>query len=342
MELKEMIRVLCEEKGPSGFEGKASEKAAELLRPFVDEVQTDVMGNLIAYRRCGKENAPVVMLDAHMDEIGLMVTGYEKGFLRFQNLGGVDPRMLPALEVLVLTEPPIRGVIDSLPPHILSAEDQEKPFDAKKLCIDVGLSEDEVKTAVPLGTPAVFTTPFTELGKDQLCCKSLDDRSCAAILIAAMEKMKEKTLSADVAVHLAVQEEVGCRGAKVGAYTIHPESAIIVDVTHAHTPDASKAETMKRNGGVAIGVGPNMARSVSDKLIALAEEKEIPYQIEVASGHSGTDAWEIQVSREGVATGLLSLPLKYMHTPVEVIDLRDAEAVVDLIAAWLETYGEVE
>lgn len=340
MELKEAILTLARQAGPAGFEGSAIRKAKEMLSPFVDETAVDTMGNLIGWRRCGEENAPVVMLDAHMDEIGLIVTGYEKGFLRFQTLGGVDPRMLPALEVLVLTEKPLFGVIDVLPPHVLSVADREKPLPTDKLFIDVGISEDEVKKAVPLGTPVVFHTPCTELGDHRICGKALDDRSCAAILLRVMEKTAGKKLPVDVAILLSVQEEVGLRGATTGAYSIAPEAALIVDVTHGKTPDAPKGKAYTMNGGAAIGVGPNMARSISDRLEKLAQEHNIPYQIEVMAGQTGTNAWPIQVSREGVATGVVSLPLKYMHTPVEVIDLRDAETIVDLISLWLETYGE--
>lgn len=340
MELKEMIMTLSRAMGPSGFEGNAMTAAEELLRPWVDEIRADAMGNRIAMRYAPDKNAPTVLLDAHMDEIGLIVTGYEKGFLRFQTLGGVDARMLPALEVMVLAREPLYGVIDALPPHVLSAEEQEKPLETDKLFIDVGLSEEAVKNRVPLGTPCVFSVPCTELGEHQLCGKALDDRSCAAILIKTMETLRPEVLPVHVAVLLAVQEEVGCRGAVTGAYSVAPEAAVVVDVTHGRTPDAPKAKTFALNGGAAIGVGPNMTRRVSDRLAALAAQEGIPFQVEAMAGHSGTDAWPVQVSREGVATGVVSLPLKYMHTPVEALDLRDADALVRLLCAWLRTYGE--
>lgn len=340
MELNEMIVLLSEQAGPSGMERAASRAAEELLRPYVDEIRYDVMGNLIAMKRCAKADAPTVMLDAHMDEIGLIVTGYEKGFLRFHSLGGVDVRMLPALEVKLLTEEPIYGVIDTLPPHLLSAEEREKPLAMDKLFIDVGLDEEAVKKRVPLGTAAVFTTKCVELGQNRLCGKSMDDRSCAAVVIHALELLEGKELDCHVAVLLAVQEELGCRGAVTGAYGVAPEAAIAVDVTHGQSPDAPKNETFVLGGGPAIGVGPNVNRGVSDKLISLAKAAEMEVQVEVLPGHSGTDAWPIQVSREGVATGVLSLPLRYMHTPVEILDLRDAENCAKLLALWLVDYGK--
>ncbi|MBQ3276003.1 MAG: M20/M25/M40 family metallo-hydrolase [Oscillospiraceae bacterium] len=342
MELRETIAALCAAQGPSGFEEKAASAAAELLRPLVDELHTDTLGNLIGWRRCGEENAPAVMLDAHLDQVGLIVTGYEGRFLRFAPLGGVDPRILPALEVELLTKSgPLPGVIDVLPPHVLSEADRSKPIPMDKLFIDAGFaSEEEARAAVPQGTPACYRTPCFPLGEHQLCSRSLDDRSCVAILLAVMERTREKRLRADVAVHLAVQEEVGGRGALPGTYGIHPDFGVALDVTFGNTPDAPRGTTLKMNGGAAIGVGPVMSRTISDRLETLARERGIPYQIEVMGRTTGTDADEMQTSREGVAMGVISLPLKYMHSPVEVIDLRDAEAVTALLCAWLETLGE--
>jgi len=342
VELKEMIATLAEASGPSGYENAAAAAAGKLLAPLVDEVTTDVMGNVIGWRRCGRSGAPVVMLDAHLDEVGLVVTGYERGFLRFHNLGGIDARILPALEVTLLTpEGPLHGVVDVLPPHVVPPADREKPLAMDKLYIDAGFdSEEEARAHVPMGTAVVYSTPCFAMGEHRLAGKALDDRSCAAIVLAAMAQLRDKPLAVDVAVHLAVQEEVGGRGALPGTYGIHPDYGIAVDVTFGSSPDTPPHKSCKMNGGAAIGVGPAAARSVSDKLIALAEKKAIPYQIEVMGGHSGTDADEIQTTREGVATGVISLPLRSMHTPVEVIDLRDAQAAADLIAAWLESFGE--
>ncbi len=340
MVLQEMIAALSGAMAPSGSEGRAREIAGKLVADYVDETKTDTMGNLIALRRCADAQAPTVLLDAHLDEIGLIVTGYEQGFLRFHTLGGVDPRMLPALEVRLLAQEPLYGVIDVLPPHVLTEEEREKPLDAEKLYIDAGLTEEEARRLVPPGTPAVFASGCAPLGKHRLCGKSLDDRSCAAILIRAMELVKDEKLTCHVALLFAAQEEVGCRGAVTGAYALAPEAAVAVDVTFGASPDAPAEKTFPLNAGPTVGVGPNMNRSVSDRLLALAAEKGIPVQTEVMAGCSGTDAWVIQTSREGVATGVLSLPLKYMHTPVEVLDLRDAEAAAQLLAAWLLSYGK--
>lgn len=331
---------LCSVPGPSGSEYNVHATLKELLQPLADEVTTDVMGNLLAVKRCGIENAPRLLLDAHLDEVGLIVTGYDKGFLCFDTLGGVDPRMLPAREVTVLTDPPLHGVIDTLPPHILKGSEMDKTVERDKLRIDVGLSDEAARARVPQGTPVVFYADCIPLGKNRICSKALDDRACAAILVSVMEHLQNKKLAVDIYCQFASQEELGMRGSITGTYSVNPDEALVVDVTHGSTPDAKKEETLLMGGGAAIGVGPNMTRRMSDKLLALAKEKEIPYQVEVLRGCSGTNAWAIQVSRSGVATALISLPVRYMHTPVETMDLRDAEAIVRLLCAYIESYGE--
>ena len=332
MQLKDLIFDLCGLAAPSGFEDAAFQRVSELLAPYVDEVKTDPMGNLIAVKRCGKENAKKLMLDAHMDEIGMIVTDIDKsGFLRFSNLGGIDPRMLPAREVKLLTDPPLRGIIDTMPPHALKAEDMDKSIDAKKLFIDVGLTAERARELIPLGTPAVFAADAECFGEHEICSKSLDDRSCVAIIIKIMEALSERRPELDVYCLISTQEELGMRGAITGAYAINPDYAVALDVTHAATPDSKKGETMEMNKGAAVGVGPNMNRRLSAMLHEIAKQQSIPVQTEVMGGCTGTNGWVIQVSREGVPTALASLPVKYMHSPVETMDVRDAEAIIKLI-----------
>ena len=336
MELKSLITELCSLSGPAGFEGSVNEYCARALEPYVDEMHTDAMGNLIAIRRCGKPGAKKLMLDAHMDEIGFIVTGYDKGFLRFAQLGGVDPRMLPAREVRVLAEgETYYGVIDTMPPHVLDSGDMSKSIDAKKLCIDVGFTQEEAQEKIPLGTPVVFAGSCRELGENVLCGKTMDDRACLAAIIKTMELISGCDIDMDVVVLVATQEELGMRGAITGAYGVNPDYAISLDVTHAYTPDAKKTETVKFGGGAAIARGPNMNRSLTEDIIRCAKAKEIPYQLEVISGCSGTNAWVIQISRDGVATALISIPVKYMHSPVETLNMADAQSAVDILVAYI-------
>ncbi|MGI6012852.1 MAG: M42 family metallopeptidase [Oscillospiraceae bacterium] len=341
MELAELISRLSCLSGPSGFETAARETAAELLRPYVDELQTDAMGNLIGIKRCGKPYAQRLMLDAHLDEIGFLVTGIEDGFLRFANLGGVDPRMLPTREVQVLTEPPVFGVITTIPPEADSDSSADQALDPERLLIDVGMGQDCAKARIPLGTPVVFASGCEQLNKTMICGKALDDRACVAILIRTMEQLQAAVLDVDLYCLISTQEEVGLRGAVTGTYAIVPDYAIAVDVTHAHTPDAKREKTLAMGEGAAIGVGPNMNRNLTNALIDLAEKAGIAHQIEVIAGHSGTNGWVIQTSRAGVSTAVVSLPIKYMHTPVEVGSLCDAESIVELLTQFIMQWGGV-
>ena len=342
MNYEDMLGRLCVLSGPSGFEEKVARAAEELLRPLADEVHTTRLGSVVGVRRCGRENAPRLLLDAHLDEIGFIVTGHDEGFLRFAPLGGVDPRMLPDREVVILTDPPIHGVVACLPPHVQTAEDMDKSLPVKDLYIDVGLPQEEAERRIPIGTPATYRGGCAPLGEDLLYGKALDDRAGFAVLLDVLERLKDKPLDVDLYVLGSTQEETHSTGAITAAYEIAPRMCVAVDVTHGDSPDASKHETFKLGGGPVIGVGPNCARSLSGRLKELAGELDMPVQIEVMSGSSGTNAWPIQVSREGVATAVVSIPERYMHTPVEVVHRKDLEDTAKLLAAFVESLGEGE
>lgn len=340
MDIKELTKRLCSAAGPSGCEAAVFDIIQDYLEPFADEITTDALGNLMAVKRCGKSGAKTVMLNAHMDEIGLIVTGAKDGFLSFASLGGVDARMLPAREVRVLGERTLFGVIDTLPPHLQA--DFKQAIDADKLYIDIGLSQEEALKAAPAGTPVVFSTAMEEVGQNYLCGKALDDRSCVAIVMKVFELLSSRTLNVDLCCLISTQEEVGHRGAFVGAWSMNPDIALVVDVTHSCTPDAPDIDIQCGAGSV-IEYGPNMNRALTEQLIALAKEKDIPYQLSVsAGGNSGTDAHAIQISRRGVATALISLPLKYMHTPVEMVSTADMAAIQRLLCEFILTAGEAE
>ena len=342
MNYEQTLARLCALSGPSGFEENVTEAAAELLRPLTDEVYTTRLGSVVGVRRCGRDDAKKLLLDAHLDEIGFIVTGHDEGFLRFAPLGGVDPRMLPDREVTILTDPPVHGVVACLPPHVQTAEDMDKSLPIKDLYIDVGLSQEEAERRIPVGTPAAYRGGCAPLGEDLLCGKALDDRAGFAVLLDVLERLKDKQLNVDLYVLGSTQEETHSSGAVTAAYEIAPRMCVAVDVTHGDSPDASKHETFQLGGGPVIGVGPNCARSLSGRLKELAGEMDMPVQIEVMSGSSGTNAWPIQVSREGVATAVLSVPERYMHTPVEAVNKKDLENTAALLAALVESLGEGE
>ena len=340
MDYEEVLKHLCALPGPSGFEGPVAQAAAELLRPLVDEVRVDRMGSVVGLRRCGRENAPRLLLDAHLDEIGFLITGHEEGYLRFAPLGGVDPRMLPDRELTILTQPPRLGVVACMPPHVQTAEDMNKPQPIKDLYIDVGLSQEEAERLIPVGTPAVYRAGCTRLGDKLLCGKALDDRACFAILLDALERLKGEELDVDVYVLGSTQEETHSTGAITAAYGIVPELCVAVDVTHGDSPDGDKGKTFHLGGGPVIGLGPNCTRWMSRRLQRKAEEAGMDCQIEVMAGHSGTNGWPLQVSREGVATAVLSLPLRYMHTPIETVSREDMENTAALLADFIRGLGE--
>jgi len=336
MNIKETARELCALSGPSGFEEAASRRAGELLRDLVDEVHTDAMGNVLGLRRCGKEHARRLLLDAHMDEVGFIVTEQTEGYLKFAALGGLDPRTLPGREVWIQApEGPLYGVIACLPPHVLTAEQREQAVEIKDLFIDAGLSQEEAVRRIPVGTPGVFEGGMFDLQGDNFVSKALDDRLCAAVILQVMENLKDEALPCDLAVLLSGQEEVGLRGAAPGAFALEPDWCIAVDVTHARTPDAPRSETFEPGKGCTVGVGPNANRALTNAILAAAKEKGIPYALEVMPRSSGTNAWAIQTSRQGVATAIVSVPVKYMHSPVETASLADAEAAASLITEFI-------
>ena len=340
MDYQQTLTRLCALPGPSGFEGPVAQAAAELLRPWMDEAAVDRMGNVVGVRRCGTEGAPRLLLDAHLDEIGFLVTGHEDGFLRFAPLGGVDPRMLPDRELTILTDPPRLGVVACLPPHVQTAEEMDKSQPIRELCIDVGLTQEEARRLIPVGTPAVCRGGCAPLGEKLLQGKALDDRACFAVLLDTAERLHGKELDVDLYILGSTQEETHSVGAITAAYGIVPDLCAAVDVTHGDSPDASKDKTFQLGGGPVIGLGPNCTRWLSKRLEEKAEALGMDVQREVMAGHSGTNGWPLQISREGVATAVLSVPLRYMHTPIETVCRTDLEDTAALLAAFVEGLGE--
>jgi endoglucanase len=334
---EETLKSLSTIGAPSGYESPIVELLLEKIPQGCTRQEVDASGNLIRYFPCGEENAPLVLLDAHLDEIGFVITGYEDGFLRFQTVGGVDPRMLPAREVRLLTQPPLVGVITSG-----LNDDQDTAFSKDDLRIDLGLPEEEAKALIPIGTRAVYHETATPLGETRFCGKAMDDRACYLQLLRAMELAPAEKRKVDVVVVGSVQEETGGDGATTSAYHIQPNYCIAVDVTHGTTLDGPKQGTFQLGSGPAIGVGPNMARWMTKLMEDCARRENIPYGLEVMSGNTGTNGWELQVSREGIPTGILSLPQRYMHTPVEVIDWADFENGAKLLAAVVCALGREE
>lgn len=338
--MKELIKKLSDMRGVSGFEYGFSDEVSKLFEPYADKVYTDALGNVIAEKKCGKENALKIMIEGHMDEIGLMVSGIdENGFLSFVPVGGIDERILPSAEVTVHGKHDIRGVIGAKPPHLQSADESKSAMKIEDMSIDTGYSYDEVIKIVSVGAPVTMRQSVGEMKGGSISFKALDDRAGVAAVIDAFERLSKYSLSADVYAVATVQEEVGLRGAKTAAHIVNPDISISVDVCHGITPDNSE-NAFECGSGCIISLGPNIHPKIGKRLIKLADRYNIPFDIDVDGGYTGTNAWAVQTARCGIATALLSIPLKYMHNPVETAKLSDIRATSDLIVRFIENSDE--
>jgi len=328
--MRDLLRVLCKATGVGGV-GTVAQTLQELIRPYADDVYMDTLGNVIAVRNCDVPQAQTVMLEAHMDEIGFVVTRIDdQGFIYTAPCGGVDPRVLAATPVEILCDPPINGVFCSVPPH-LAGNDKELPT-VDALGIDTGLPCEVVKERVAIGTRGAFSGKFRTIGEHLVCSKALDNRAgCAAVLKAFMELSRE-TLPYRVAAAFTVQEEIGGAGSIAGAFGLHPSVAFVTDVSFASTPDAPAHECGELGKGPMLGISPFLCRRLTTAVESTANRHGIHIQYEAMGGGTGTDADKLQTSREGVRVALVSIPQRYMHTPVEVVDVRDVEHVAQLLA----------
>lgn len=329
--------------GISGFEYTVTPVIERLLSKYCDQVNKDISGNVIGYIYAEDKNAPTVMIEAHTDGIGLMVKDIdERGYITFVTIGGVDPRILPAAEVVVCGKRELYGIIAARAPHLMAADEKNSASKIEDMAVDVGLAHDEVADIVTPGDMIYFKTESVKLLDKKLSGKYLDDRAGVISLLMALRELKGKKLPFNLAVLCAVQEEVGLRGAVTGAYGTDPVCAIVVDVCHGTTPDSGSAATFKLGTGTVITCGPNIDRRMFEIAKNAADENKIKYSVEAESGHTGTDAWVVQTTRQGVATLLLSIPLRYMHTTVETLSMKDVEATAMLIARTLEKINTEE
>lgn len=330
--MKELIQKLTETYGPSGHEEQIREVIRAEVQTLADEIQVDTLGNLIAVKK-GQGGGKKIMLSAHMDEIGVIISYVdEKGFLRVQPIGGLDLSTLAGGRIQFAD-----GAIGVLAPE--KRDEYRKEPELAKLFVDIGAtSPDEAKDR--LGQAAVFVRPFVDLGQ-RIVAKAFDDRIGCAVLIEVLRRLDETPH--EVYFVFSVQEEVGLRGARTGAYGLAPEVGIAVDITaSADTPEAPKM-AMKLGGGPCIKVmdsGMLSHPGVKNLLIESAEANGIPYQLEVLARGS-TDAAAIQLARGGVAAGCVSLACRYYHTPSEMLDIDDVENTVDLLVAVLRQTFEL-
>ena len=338
MTASEYLEILDKEFGVSGNESMIRECIKILFSKFCTEVTADTLGNVIGIKRGKNPTAPSIMIEAHMDELGLMVSDItEEGSVKFIPIGGFDAKVLPGTEVTVWGKEKLFGVIGAMPPHLIT--DNSKAAKLDELCVDVGFPKEITQTLISIGDIITINTGYTKLDGTMVAARCIDDRGGVATVLRTLELLSHLQLENDIIAVATVQEEIGLRGAKTAAAHIQPGCAIAIDVCHATSPGVSE-DAYPCGSGPVITMGPNLHSKMTRKLIELAKRDNLDIQLEVCGSNTGTDAWEIQVAGAGVPTALLSIPVRYMHANYEVADTLDMETTAKLIAAFAASLKE--
>jgi endoglucanase len=331
-----LVRML-QTASPSGFEEPNAAHFREYVSTFADSVTTDRLGSVIA--AVNPEGSPRVMLAGHIDEIGFLIHWIsDEGYLYFRPIGGHDPVNIVGQRVTVHTRTgEVPGVIGKKPIHMTSAEDRGKKIELEDLWIDLGVTskQEALDAGVQVGDFAVYDVPVTKLIGDRMAARAFDNRVGAWVVAEALRRVKELSPSAAIFAVATVQEEIGLRGARASTFGVDPEIGIAVDVTFATdfpSMDKRKTSEVKLGGGPGVLRGANASRKLADRICDVAEKAQIPVQVQANPGGTGTDANAMQISAAGVTTGLVEVPLRYMHTPCEVISLKDADQCAELLA----------
>lgn len=336
--MKELLSV----PGISGHEAPAREIILKEWKPLADEITISRLGSVHALKKgSGEGPRPSIMLAGHMDAIGMMVTKIVDGFLRFTRVGGVDPRVLPGQAVYVHGRETLPGIVaqpraTQLPPHLGG----DKPVPMEYLWVDVGLPAEEVEKMVRVGDLISYAQPPVELSGETLAGHTLDDRAAVLSITYCLQHLQKRVHHWDVWAVATVQEETGFEGAFTSSFGLNPDLGVAIDVTHAKGPGTSEARISTLGKGVVLDMGPNGHPYLFKTFKELADEIEIPYQVNVGPGHSGTDAYAIQVAQCGKPTMVISIPLRYMHTPVELVSLKDIKRVGRLLAEFITNLDE--
>jgi endoglucanase len=330
------LKRLSEADGVSGYEHEVRQIVEEEFGRLADQVRIDALGNVIALKRgTGPEPRPAILIATHMDEIGLIVSELEEGFLHFQQVGGYDDRVLLGQEVRVHGRRTLSGVIGARPPHVLSQQERDQPVSYDKLRIDVGLSAQELPKQVRVGNLVTMKRDLIELKGGLVAGKALDDRVCVAAAAVCLEELGRANHLWDVYAVATVQEEVGVKGAITSTFHLEPDIGIAMDVTWAKQPGTPDEYTYELGKGPTIGIGPNFHPKLQQALVEVADKLEMSYHLEPAARPGGTDAYAIQVSRQGIPAELISIPLRNMHTPVETVSIKDVERAGRLLAEFI-------
>lgn len=345
--IAEILKSLTQADGLSGRESPVAALVRDAVAPYTASAELDALGNLIAIRRGSQAPSGRVMIAAHMDEIGLVVTRIERGFLHVGRVGGIDPRSCVGQEVTVHPTGPgaaafpagLHGYIGERPPHLKSRGNSDEASKLEELRVDTGLSPEFLDRPgggiVRIGDPVAIRGGYLELLGGRIASKALDNRASVASMVGVLGYLASMQHDWDVVAVATVQEEIGLRGAITSAYGAAPDLAIAIDVTFAATPGLDEAKTVEMDKGPAIGWGPNLHAGVVRRLKSVASDLEIPFVNEILPGPSGTDAWAIQVARNGIPTGLVSIPIRYMHSATELLAIADVDRTARLVAAFI-------
>lgn len=334
MDIKNTVVMLSEVAGASGNESLAAELALDMLKKYCPDAEIK-NGNVIGKFGKFNESLPSLVLDAHIDQIGMIVTYVtDEGFVKIGNLGGIDRRLLPAQQVVIHGKRDIKGVICSVPPHLSSGKNEVISF--SDAAVDTGMTKSELEEIISYGDTITFDVKCRSLIGSRITGGALDDRCGVASILYALELLKEQKTAYNVTVIFSSQEELGERGAAIGAFEINPDIAIAVDVSFAFAKGENEQKCGYLGKGSMIGISPSLSREISHKLIDTAKNSKIPYQLEVMNGLTSTNADRYSVNREGAESCTVSIPLRNMHTPVEVIDISDVEFTGKLLAEFIK------
>ena len=334
-DLLPFLKSLISASGLSGHETPVRQLIEAAWRPLVDEMTVSRVGSLHALKRgASPEPRPSLLLAAHMDAIGLIVTGVNGEFLRVTEVGGLDPRVLPGQIVTVHGREDLLGLIVQPSAHLLPPENRSGPVALHNLLVDTGLTSRELDPLVRVGDLVSFAQPPFEMAGDVLAGHSLDNRASVAAVTHCLDELRGRMLLWDVWAIATSQEEESFAGAYTSAYQLRPTLAVAIDVTFASSPGSPGHKTYDMGKGPTLGYGPNIHPGVYKAVKNLADRLEIPYAVEVMPRHSGTDAYALQVAAEGIPTMIVSIPLRYMHTAVEMISMKDITRAGRLLAEF--------
>jgi endoglucanase len=340
MDIPALLKKLSHANGISGHEAEVRAIVLDEFGRFAHETRVDKIGNALAIRRGrarSRQRKPRrIMLASHMDEIGLMVAGLNRGFLQVTSIGGVDARVLPGQEVIVHSHGrDLPGIVASVPPHLLKADERGKVMAIDRLWIDLGLSAQRVERLVQIGDVISIRRDAIELKNSRMSGKAFDNRASIAAVAVCLEQLQSIDHRWDVIAVATVQEEIDSLGAATAAFGLAPDAAIAVDVTYARQSGTPDDESFPLGSGPTIGIGPNMHPRMTHGLFDAAQRIELEYHVEPMPGESLTDGWAIQVAREGIPTGIVEIPIRSMHTPVEIVAPKDIDRAGRLLAEFI-------